>query len=138
MRSLWIFLVILIVTGSVVVAAPKCDNGEKVTITIGKTLTVSPKSVEIFVDASAGGRERVCWFVEGLTEDLTVRLGPKYGSADLLPNRERAIKLPRTFANSGRPAKSGVWTYAVWVARDGDVILEVDPEVIIREKRGGN
>ena len=73
-----------------------------------------------------------------MTEDLTVHFGPKPGSGNLLPNRERTVKLPRTFANSGRPTKTGTWAYSVWVTRDGETILEVDPEIIIKDKGGGS
>jgi hypothetical protein len=128
-----ICLLVFVVVGLPGMAAADCNNGVEVMITIGETLTVSPDSVEIDLDASGGGHGRVCWTVEGLTEDLTVHIEGKAGSEELLPNRERTIRLPRTVANSGRPAKSGTWGYSVWVTRDGEgKIMEVDPEIIIR------
>ena len=132
-----ICLLVFVVVGLPVMAAADCKNGVKVMITIGETLTVSPDSVEIDLDTTGGGHGRVCWMVEGLTKGLTVHIEGKEGSEELLPNRERTIRLPREDAKSGRPSKSGTWGYSVWVTREGEgKIMEVDPEIIIR--KGGS
>jgi hypothetical protein len=111
-------------------------HAAQVSITLdfeGGKMTVDPATVTIFVKEGRKKPGRVCWVVQNLGEGQTLHIAGKEGEPDLFPNAEKTITLPRTFANSGNPAKAGKWMYELWITEEGKEgkLLFTDPEVIV-------
>lgn len=109
----------------------------EVTVTIDlaqNVLGVDKESVTVHRDASHGAG-KVCWVLSGLEGGYELHIESKGGQEDRFPNREKKIRHPRDFAKSGsiHGDEAGRWEYGLRLTRekDGETIIELDPEVII-------
>ena len=145
---LWLagLVVAALVAGAVPAAAVDCPgnvkNAAQVSLTLdpeqGK-IVVDPATVKIYTHEGKDRPGRVCWVVQNLAKGQTLHIAGKDGQPDTFPDAERMITLPRTFANSGRPAHTGTWLYEVWITEEGKEgkLLLTDPQIDIDGGGGG-
>ena len=81
-------------------------------------IVADPPTVTIYMREGPGKPGRVRWVVTNLGAGQTVHIAGKTGQPDMFPQAERTITLPRTFANSGGPARKGNWRYDLWVTEE--------------------
>ena len=137
-RASW--LLALVLTSSTLASAEPCKEDAKsaarVDISLdweNSSVAVDPELVEIYLSTGPDKVNRVCWVVDGLQDGQTLQIEAKPDQEEFFPSLERNIKFPKDFANSGRPAQAGTWTYNVVVVNDaGEELLRLDPGVDIK------
>lgn len=119
----------------------RCPDGDEKVVRIeiavdrdAGSATVSPEEATIYL----GGTHiaiRACWVVTGMADGDELRFVDKDPEADdFFPGLKRTIKAASPFANSGNPAKTGAWVYAVEVTdAAGETVAKVDPVVVIKD-----
>jgi hypothetical protein len=104
------------------------------------TVPESEKSVTVYLDG-AKNKTKVCWVVSGVDKSYTLSLYKKASTngRGFFPGLTKKFKGSSGGANIERigvPKKKGDWHYGIKLKKDGVLIDELDPTIIILGGKG--